>query len=200
MDASESQVVVSSSSRGRDADIVSWQALSEEAYKAFEKKRYVQAEERFQDALKLAEGLTTAKLAAKAASSEDRQDFERLTKSLNNLAALYHLQGKYEMAEAMYDRCLDLKLDLYGDDHLEVAVNLHNLAALQCAKLRWEKAEILYTRALEIREKHLGNEHADLMPILKNYAIMLRKIKRDDEAQAMEERKSRIESLVAAAK
>jgi len=83
---------------------------------------------------------------------------------------------------------------------LEVAINLHNLAALSCAKLRWEKAEILYTRALEIREKHLGKDHVELVPILKNYAIMLRKIKREDEAAAMEARKSAIEAASAPAK
>ena len=200
MEASESQVLPTKSASEREADIVSWQSLSEEAYKAFERKRYVQAESKFQDALKLAEGLTAGKIARGASDEADRQDFERLTRSLNNLAALYHLQGKYEMAEAMYERCLDLKLDLYGDDHLEVAVNLHNLAALQCAKLRWEKAEILYTRALEIRENHLGKEHADLLPILKNYGIMLRKIKREDEAKAIEERKAAIEAVIEASK
>jgi len=194
MDASEGQAVAT---QDRESIKANWQTLSQEGYTAFEKRRYVQAETRFQDALKLAESLTQGKEAAKAKDEEDRQDFERLTKSLNNLAALYHLQAKYEMAEAMYDRCLDLKLELYGDDHLEVAVNLHNLAALSCAKLRWEKAEILYTRALEIREKHLGMEHAELVPILKNYAIMLRKIKREDEAAAMEARKSAIEAACA---
>ena len=178
----------------REAELINWQALSDEGFKAFEKRRYSQAEVKFQDALKLAESLAHGKEAGKVKEESDKLDVERLTKSLNNLAALYHLQGKYEMAEAMYDRCLDLKLALYGDDHLEVAVNLHNLAALSCAKMRWEKAEILYTRALEIREKHLGDKHADLLPILKNYAIMLRKIKRDDDAKAVEERKAAIEA------
>jgi len=191
MDASEGKAVAT---QDRESIKAEWQSLSQEGYTAFEKRRYVQAETRFQDALKLAESLTQGKEAGKAKDNDERQDFERLTKSLNNLAALYHLQAKYEMAEAMYDRCLDLKLALYGDDHLEVAVNLHNLAALSCAKLRWEKAEILYTRALEIREKHLGKEHVELVPILKNYAIMLRKIKREEEAAAMEERKSAIEA------
>ncbi len=184
----------------RETELANWQTLSSEGFTAFEKRRYVQAESKFQEALKLAEALSQGKEAGSVKEESDRQDVERLTKSLNNLAALYHLQAKYEMAEAMYERCLDLKLDLHGDDHLEVAVNLHNLAALACAKRRWEKAEILYIRALEIREKHLGMEHEDLVPILKNYAIMLRKIKRDDEAEAMEARKKNIETLVAASK
>jgi tetratricopeptide (TPR) repeat protein len=197
MNTSEGKVLATPD---RETDLTRWQALSTEGYTAFEKRRYVQAESKFQEALKLAEALSQGKEARTVNEECDRQDIERLTKSLNNLAALYHLQAKYEMAEAMYERCLDLKLDLHGDDHIEVAVSLHNLAALACAKRRWEKAEILYKRALEIREKHLGMEHGDLVPILKNYAIMLRKIKREDEAEAMEERKKKIETIVAAAK
>lgn len=181
----------------RTTDLANWRTLTDEGFTAFEKRRYSQSEVKFQEALKLAESLSHGKEARNVKDDSDREDVERLTKSLNNLAALYHLQGKYEMAEAMYERCLDLKLDLHGEDHLEVAVNLHNLAALSCAKLRWEKAEILYIRALEIREKHLGKEHRDLVPILKNYAIMLRKVRREDEALAMEERKKTIEALTA---
>jgi tetratricopeptide (TPR) repeat protein len=197
MDTSEGKALAT---QDRDTDLAHWQTLSQEGFTAFEKRRYSQAETKFQEALKLAESLSHGKEARTVKEESDRQDIERLTRSLNNLAALYHLQGKYEMAEAMYDRCLDLKLELHGDDHLEVAVNLHNLAALACAKMRWDKAEILYTRALEIREKHLGKEHGDLVPILKNYAIMLRKVRREEEAQAMEERKMAIEALLAQAK
>lgn len=118
----------------------------------------------------------------------EAEDLVRLTKSLNNLAALYQLQGKYFLADNLYERCLDIKLALYGEEHLETAINLHNLAVLNCARKRWEKAEILFHRALEIREKSLGDKHADLVPILKNYQIMLRKTLRADEAKAVEER------------
>lgn len=118
----------------------------------------------------------------------EAEDLVRLTKSLNNLAALYQLQGKYFLADNLYERCLDIKLALYGEEHLETAINLHNLAVLNCARKRWEKAEILFNRALEIREKLLGEAHSDLLPILKNYQIMLRKTLRVDEAKAVEER------------
>ncbi len=127
IDTSEGKVLAT---QDREADLAKWETLSKEGFTAFEKRRYVQAETRFQDALKVAELLAQGKEARSVQDAGDKLDMERLTKSLNNLAALYHLQGKYEMAEALYDRCLDLKLELHGDDHLEVAVNLHNLAAL----------------------------------------------------------------------
>jgi len=123
------------------------------------------------------------------------EDLVRLAKSLNNLAALYHLQGKFFLAENLYDRCLDIKLALYGEEHLETAINLHNLAVLNCAKKKWEKAEILFKRALEIREKLLSENDPELIPILKNYGIMLRKTLRDDDAKSVEARMAAIEAL-----
>ena len=123
------------------------------------------------------------------------EDLTRLAKSLNNLAALYHLQGKFFLAENLYDRCLDIKLALYGEEHLETAINLHNLAVLNCAKKKWEKAEILFKRALEIREKLLSENDPELIPILKNYGIMLRKTLREDDAKAVEARMVAIEAL-----
>jgi tetratricopeptide (TPR) repeat protein len=122
------------------------------------------------------------------------EDLTRLAKSLNNLAALYHLQGKFFLAENLYDRCLDIKLALYGEEHLETAINLHNLAVLNCAKKKWEKAEILFKRALEIREKLLSDTDKELVPILKNYGIMLRKTLREDDAKAVEARMAAIEA------
>lgn len=125
------------------------------------------------------------------------EDLVRLAKSLNNLAALYHLQGKFFLAENLYDRCLDIKLALYGEEHLETAINLHNLAVLNCAKKKWEKAEILFKRALEIREKLLSENDPELIPILKNYGIMLRKTLREDDAKSVEARIAAIEALKA---
>ena len=123
------------------------------------------------------------------------EDLTRLAKSLNNLAALYHLQGKFFLAENLYDRCLDIKLALYGEEHLETAINLHNLDVLNCAKKKWENAEILFKRALDIREKLLSETDPELIPILKNYGIMLRKTLREEEAKAVEARMAAIESL-----
>jgi tetratricopeptide (TPR) repeat protein len=196
----------------RAEELKKWQTLSEEGHSSFENKRYSQAEARFLEALRTAEklaGIVNLKapkdVVAFVAPAQTAiieydlkgvgtEDQVRLTKSLNNLAALYHLQGKYQMAEDVYETCLDIKLALYGDQHLETAINIHNMAALQCARKRWEKAEILYKRALEIRETLLGDDHVDLIPILKNYSIMLRKLVREDEAKTIEQRIASIDA------
>ena len=179
-----------------------WLKYTQEGHKAHEDRRYAFGELKFLSALKaaesLAEGLRSADFAHVDAESNAEKlqgfaDLERLARALNNVAALYQLQGKYEMAEAAYERSLDIKLDLYGADHLETAVNLHNLATLHCAKRRYEKAEILYKRVLEVRENLLGEDDVQLVAVLKNYAAMLKKVHRDEEALALEERACAIE-------
>ena len=201
----------------KDEAIDRWLAVSTLGHALSEQKRYSTAEIKFWEAQRLAELIAGVEHKPVAAGPEPpssteptigkdfeeikgdcqgspvtTEDLERLGKTMNNLAAVFHMQGKFKMAEEMYERCLDLKLDIYGEEHLETAVIMHNLAALHCAKKRWEKAEILYKRALEIREKALGPNHADLVPILKNYAVMLRKVVREPEAIELEDRIAKI--------
>ena len=39
--------------------------------------------------------------------------------SMNNLAILYHKQGRYDAAEALYKKCIELSIIKLGDDHPE---------------------------------------------------------------------------------
>jgi tetratricopeptide (TPR) repeat protein len=167
-----------------------WRSLVEEGNEAYSKKRYTEAELKFAAALRMAETAAQDFAGLDAEAKDEVQ--QNLAKSLNNMAALYHTQGKYKMAEDLYNRCLDLKIKLFGEDHLDVALVLHNLAAVHSAKARWSLAEPLYKRALEIRERVLGAEHPDLAGVLSNYALMLRKSKRDQEAEQFENRVKRI--------
>jgi len=168
----------------QDTVVLQWRELVEAGNAAYEARRYSEAEIKFQDALKMVE----AWLPKDEKKSPEADVNACLAKSLNNLAALYHSQGKYAMAEELYERCLDLKLSMYGEEHLEVAVNLHNLAALHSARRKYGKAEILYKRALEIREKLLGEKHPELVSILRNYSLMLKKQNREEEARQIDER------------
>ncbi|MBX9668453.1 MAG: tetratricopeptide repeat protein [Candidatus Obscuribacterales bacterium] len=177
-----------------------WKRLVEEGNAAFQIERYSVAETTFVKALEIAEKLFEDSKGSSSVYDAADCPKVRLTKSLNNLAALYHVQGKYGLAEQLYERCLDLKLELYGEDHLETAVNLHNLAVLYSAKRTYLKAELLYKRALDIRDKLLGDSHPDLVPVLRNYALLLKKTQRMEESRVLEERASAIEALTVATK
>jgi tetratricopeptide (TPR) repeat protein len=159
-----------------------WQRLMEQGNEAYAERKFARAETSFVDALKIAEAWVDGK------DDPATQILSDLTKTLNNTAAIYQSQGKYKLAEDIYDRCLVLKQKLYGEDHLETAIALHNIAVLYSAQQKYFEAEPLYLRALNIREKHLGVNSPELATHLRNYALLLRKLKREEESTKLEAR------------
>ncbi len=97
-------------------------------------------------------------------------DHPDIATSLNNLAALYHSQGKYAEAEPLYWRALTIREKSLGSDHLDVATSLNNLAVLFYSQSKYAKAEPLYRRVLAILEKSLGSDHLDIAKSLNNLA------------------------------
>jgi tetratricopeptide (TPR) repeat protein len=61
-------------------------------------------------------------------------DHPDVATSLNNLAALYRVQGNYGAAEPLYQRALRIWETALGPDHPNVATSLNNLAALYDAQ------------------------------------------------------------------
>jgi tetratricopeptide (TPR) repeat protein len=92
--------------------------------------------------------------------------------SLNNLAALYDSQGRYESAEPLYLQALELRQRLLGENHPDVATSLNNLAELYRSQGRDEEAEPLYLKALLIAEVSLGREHPNTKTFRNNLRIM----------------------------
>ncbi len=164
-----------------------WKALMEEGNLAHSQRHYAAAEIAYEKALKEAESWPLQDTALE----QDQLDM-RLTKSLNNMAALYQSQGKYKFAEELYLRSLDIKKRLYTEEHYEVSVAMLNLGTLFCAKGDFEQAETFLERSLEIREKVLGPEHPDLAKALHKYALVLRKLQRLKDADSLEARAMKI--------
>ena len=69
--------------------------------------------------------------------------------SVNNLAALYHAQGRYSEAEPLYKRALEASERVLGREHPDTLQSVNNLAALYETQGRYSEAEPLYKRALE---------------------------------------------------
>jgi tetratricopeptide (TPR) repeat protein len=109
-----------------------------------------------------------------AAAVEEAERFgpqdSRLAQSLDHLARLYHDQGKYTEAEALYQRTLAIVEKVRGPEHPDVAASLNNLAWLYQEQAKDAEAEAFYQRALAIREKALGPEHPDVAASLNNLA------------------------------
>jgi tetratricopeptide (TPR) repeat protein len=94
--------------------------------------------------------------------------------------------GRYDESESIYQAALIRFEELFGDEHLEIAINLSNLAAV-----RWERkdaaaAEWLYRRAAVMKGKLLGVSHPDTALTLHNYASMLADLGRTGEARDLE--------------
>ncbi len=89
---------------------------------------------------------------------------------LNNLAELYHVQGKYAAAEPLYQQSLAIREKSLGKDHPDVAGSLNNLALLYYEQGKYAVAQPLYQQSLAIREKTLGKNHPDIAIGLKNLA------------------------------
>jgi tetratricopeptide (TPR) repeat protein len=63
--------------------------------------------------------------------------------ALNSLAEFYRERGRYEEAEPLYQRALDIAEKVLGPDHPDTGTSLNNLAELYYAQGRYEEAERL---------------------------------------------------------
>jgi tetratricopeptide (TPR) repeat protein len=151
-----------------------WKSLIDAAFEAYSTGRIPEAEVQFKAALEEAEKF----------GEED----PRLALTLNNLAAMYHEQGKFTMAEPLYKRSLDIKTRTLGDCHADVALNHHNLAVLYSARRMYPVAEKHYKLALEMKEKLYGSHHQELLSTLGYYAQLMKVQNRLVDRQLIESR------------
>lgn len=152
----------------------SWKKLVEEANDSYGRGKVPEAEVKLLAALEEAENFG--------------EDDARLALTLNNLAAIYHEQGKYTMAEPHYKRALDIRIRLHGETHPDIAVNHHNLAVLYSARRMYPMAENHYKLALQMKEELHGKDSAELLNTLQYYAQLMKVQNRLVERQMIESR------------
>jgi len=107
---------------------------------------------------------------------------------LNKLAALYHSQENYAVAERLYKRALKVSKKKAGDQHREAATILNNLASLYHDQERYSKAESLYKQSLAIVEKVFGPNHPKVATRLRNLMDLYRVQGRKKEAASLDKR------------
>jgi tetratricopeptide (TPR) repeat protein len=108
----------------------------------------------------LARGGSEAALAdlpiAEAMLARAGEDPELHALLLNNAGAIHLAAGDRQGARRAFERSLELKERLYGEDHLELALSLANLGMLADeARTRRE----LHARMIAIYEERLGPDH-----------------------------------------
>ena len=113
--------------------------------------------------------------------------------TLGTLAVLYRKQSRYEEAEELQRRTLDIAERTLGKDHPTYTTRLINLGALYSETGDHEAAEPLYAEALEIDERVLGPDHPYIATDLHNLATLYMHLSRPDEAEPLLQRALRID-------
>lgn len=96
----------------------------------------------------------------------------RLLVSVENLAALYSLLGRFDQAEAFSKQAVDISLQAFGNDHPNLARCLNNLAGLYYQQGRYVEAEPVSRRLLAIYEKNYDADHVDVVMATTNLAML----------------------------
>ena len=111
---------------------------------------------------------------------------------LGGLASLACKQGKYEEAEALYQRALVIRERYLGQHHPETARTLNGLAHLAVQRGQDTQAEALYRQALSIREQRLIARHPDTARSLAGLARLYLKQGEIDQPEPLMQRAATI--------
>ncbi|QLE57421.1 CHAT domain-containing protein [Nostoc sp. TCL26-01] len=122
----------------------------------------------------LSQAMMIAQQAVNIGISQQCTDNSAYCDSLNNLAELYRIQGRYSQAKPLYLQVLDIRKNLFGVEHPDVAQSLNNLAALYYAQGNYTTAEKLFLEALELWKICYGEEDFEIAPTLNNLAEIYR--------------------------
>ncbi len=120
--------------------------------------------------------------------SDQANQVEKSVGAMNNQAKLHREQGRYEEAESLYQRSLEISEQSLDKNHPSVATALSNLAGLYESQGRYDEAEPFYKRTLAIYENSLGKDHLWAAATLNNLAELYRKQGRYDDAEPLYKR------------
>lgn len=150
---------------------VTWEVLSASVEKALQAQDWEEAE--------------TMALAALEEAEEFESGDGRLAMTLESLAELYYLQGKYSLAAPICKRLLKLYGRTLGPDHLDTGIIAHNLAMIYHSSDKFALAEPLYKQALKIKTKILGAKNPQVLTLLGHYTHLLYQTGRAAEAESL---------------
>jgi tetratricopeptide (TPR) repeat protein len=103
---------------------------------------------------------------------------------LANAANLHFVQAEYEPARDLAERALEIKEDVLGAEHPEIANALNTLGSIRFRQGEHDAALGLHERALAIQEEALGAAHPDVGITFSNIATVY--LDRSDYENALE--------------
>lgn len=121
---------------------------------------------------------------AVALNEAELGESEALASSLESLAWVHFLQGRYEEVVAPLERTLAIRERLYKPGDPQIGESLNNLAAVHRELGNYQRAETLYRRSIETLEADASGDAAVAYPIA-NLATVLHDQGRYDEAEPL---------------
>ena len=105
--------------------------------------------------------------------------------SLGELASLYRLQQRYDEAESLLVKAVEIARRALGDDDLAVGTYLYDLANLKKTRGEIAQAEPLVREALRIKRATLPKDHLEVAMMESFLGGCLTDLGRYDEAEAL---------------
>ncbi|MGE5567574.1 MAG: tetratricopeptide repeat protein [Rhodospirillales bacterium] len=115
-------------------------------------------------------------------------DHPKVAKALEQLGQIYTRQRKFARAEPLYRLSLSILEKTIGRRHPDFLQTLNALAELYIAEGKYSDAEPLFKLSVAAFEQALGAEHPHVADRLEDYALLLRTIRRNEEAEVFETR------------
>jgi len=103
-----------------------------------------------------------------------------VTKYQDSLGLLYLDVAKYDMAQSLFDKALEIKSKTNND--LDLAQSYDNLGILSLATKNYKKADSLFNKAMAIKTEHLGPDHSNIFISYRNLAEVYLKKGNTDKA------------------
>ncbi|KAH8649570.1 hypothetical protein BGZ61DRAFT_487953, partial [Ilyonectria robusta] len=82
-------------------------------------------------------------------------------RSMGELATTYHAQGRYDEAEEISVKVLELRREVLGEKHPDTIESMGSLATTYHAQGRYDEDEEISVKVLELQRAVLGEKHPD---------------------------------------
>ena len=117
--------------------------------------------------------------------AEEADLAEDIAKLNNNLAGLYESQRRYDEAETLYLKALQVREQILDENHPDTTYTYHGLGWVYKGQRRYKEAETLFLKALQVREHVFGKSHLFTAYYYNNLALFYQNQERYKEAEAL---------------
>lgn len=128
--------------------------------------------------------LAHAQIAAQLIKQWEMQ-FPEAIRLLDRCGQYLYQRAQYADAETLYRQALEIREQVLGPEHLDVAISLRNLTTLYWDQGKFVQAEPLFLRSLSIREQVLGPHHPDVAASLNDLAMLYKAQDRYNQAEPL---------------